>query len=201
MKRIIFVHVPKTAGSSFVYYLYKVYSKKYKFIRDTEKYWRKVGTDVREYESNDIIYGHFHYSKYMHLNGRMITLLRNPVERVISQYYYSNKPEDVDEDISLEDYASLEVCRNMIAKQLGNLDNFDFIGFQETFNNTLLRAEKFLGIKFLQRRDIKYRNNKKGKKFIDDKVKKYIEEMNREDIKMYKAALGGNDENNKRLDR
>jgi len=198
MKKLIFVHVPKTAGSSFAYYL----SRLYNHARDTEKYWRGEYTDRNIFESYDLIYGHFHYSKYKYLNRPLITLLRNPVERVISQYYYSNKPEGVPNDISLADYASLEICRNMISKQLGSLENFDFIGFKEKFNETLNKFEKFSGIKFIKRNNIRKRDNRKNKKTVSKKIKTHIKDMNNEDVKMYKMALtlGENDENNKRLD-
>lgn len=187
-KKIIFVHIPKTAGSSFAYFLRKAYGKKV-VIRDIEKFWRGTKTDSKEYESYDVIYGHFHSSKYMYLNGLMITFLRDPVERVISQFYYSNKPEGVSEDISLTDYAALPVCQNMMVKQLESLDFFDFIGFQEEFNKSLSRCEEFLGVQFLKRRDIRSRDNRMRKGGVTNKVKEYIRKMNKEDDKMYKMAL------------
>ncbi len=82
-----FLHIPKTGGTSLSSLMDKHYPKdqilQYKLIEDLRKNWPLDTSNIR------FIRGHFFYGIH-HLFGRQnmryFTMLRNPIDRVISSY-------------------------------------------------------------------------------------------------------------------
>ena len=180
--QMVFVHIPKTAGSSFATYLKQVESD---VVRDIEKFWYDEYTDPKDYDKHKIIYGHFTTRKYMYLNPTLITFLRNPVERVISQYFYNRKKECPDCDIL--EYAKIPKYRNIMTKQIVDLSYFDFIGLQDYFWGSLnLFAFKY-GVKFEEGK-IHKRNNRFYKEKIPRETQAKIKQLNWEDHLLYSEA-------------
>ena len=128
-KTIIFVHLPKTGGSTFKNVLIRQYdADEIFFIKGAE-----VPQSIRAFEdlpkANRIkfkfIMGHISvgFHNYLPQPCEYITLLRDPVERAISDYYYvlSNPLHHcysavVSKNMSLEDYV-----RSGISKETDNL--------------------------------------------------------------------------------
>jgi len=98
-KMIYYIHIPKCAGSTIRYALKN--DKRYKLCLDNNDPWKgcyninhAYGThNVGNQQKNSIkvILGHYRRKKYQNVdsvNNVFITFLRNPVERVISHYFY-----------------------------------------------------------------------------------------------------------------
>jgi hypothetical protein len=85
---VIFMHIPKTAGNTMLKILYKQYEWGTE-IHSTYPFEElpKMGLP----NSNKCIIGHNQFGIHRNLNRpfQYITFLRNPVERVISEYYFT----------------------------------------------------------------------------------------------------------------
>jgi len=97
-KKLIFLHIPKTAGSTFHMILNKRYSKSdiynifgARYSDDEVK--KFIALENSEKADIRLLKGHmpFGLHNYMPSKCSYITILRDPVERVISQYYYIKK--------------------------------------------------------------------------------------------------------------
>jgi hypothetical protein len=98
----IFLHIPKTAGIT----LNKIINRQFKkdeifHIHGDELILQEAGDtlkDVHQEIRNNLklIRGHFQYGLHKHLTQptSYFTILRDPIERVISQYYYIKRDRD-----------------------------------------------------------------------------------------------------------
>jgi hypothetical protein len=89
-QKILFIHNPKTGGTSLNYYIFcKFFNKRrYKITA-----WEKEKADFIKYKHRNslkIIHGHFPFGihNYIEAPYTYITILRNPIQRLISYYYY-----------------------------------------------------------------------------------------------------------------
>jgi len=90
-KPVVFLHLPKTAGSSLRDHIKA--NLNHGFMHYSKESWKALirSKDMRSY---DFFAGHFNYGFHKLLEKRrvcdmrQITMLRNPIERVISAYYY-----------------------------------------------------------------------------------------------------------------
>jgi hypothetical protein len=180
---LISVHMPKTAGTSFLNSLQKVFGERllqhYSTPPDSTymsdraallKYkfgviWkgRKI---VRRY---DAIHGHFVPETFSFLPGpkQFCVFLREPVDRTISHYLYWEKmgplqiprhsvlDHVVRNHLTLNDFAALPEIVNYYSTYLGrmSLEKFDFVGLQEEYNTSLCLFEKIFGVKLEEYRD------------------------------------------------
>jgi hypothetical protein len=189
---VIFVHVPKNAGTTFNWMLEDLHGRGSVFIaRDT--------TEVEELKpTTRVISGHFKATKWDKdfPNSLLFSWVRNPVERICSAYYFlrrwnleeqPNQDAEFAQRVSLLEYA--ECDRQQLTKQYAgkNPSKFDFIGIVEYWNSHI---DVFLRT-FYQGRDCeKYHVNKNaervGSKYdIPAVVRKAMEEMTREDREVY----------------
>ena len=170
----VFLHLPKTAGSSFIDCLERNLSC-LRFPR---------GVDPKEgYNKYDCIHGHFnmnHPEIDRCFPGRekiYFTFLREPISRTLSYYYYSeHRGKTLDEWLDASDY----FIANTMTKYLGNsvsiapslihletaIKNLSFINFgiTEYFNESLSNFQKafpriFKTIKY-EKKNITLKSNK-----------------------------------------
>lgn len=107
---IIFMHIPKTAGTTFRQIIEREYSQ----IAYAYGGYKKECKNLKEYTESKVkelqcIIGHIPFGVHGYYNRdfHYITLLRNPVERVISLYYYCLQHKNLpNRDIGLEKYLS-----------------------------------------------------------------------------------------------
>ncbi len=179
---LLFEHVPKTAGSTFQKILYSHYSPDRIFRIYPGAYEKNAKKYIEEFRNMspeerggfDLILGHGAFPVYECVVGNCIgiTVLRDPIERVISHYYYvrrtpKNKDFEKAKDMDLCEYAMSikqlengytrifsrltldEVNKNperalSLAKQ--NLkEYFSVIGLTERFDETILLVMRKLG--------------------------------------------------------
>jgi len=209
---LISIHIPKTAGTSFRNILKDAYGAENVVRLDILKGASKVLIDNIEFKSRKlssrikVVHGHFNYidlSEKFDLKDEtpIITWLRNPIERVVSNYYYLSKrlKEELDEEgkglnilakmqKSLIEYARLEMNQNRMSKFLNgiSLEEMKFVGIQEHFNEDLEYFGKLFGIENIKPLE----HNITGKKHnVNDEIIREIAELNSLDMDIYKMGL------------
>jgi hypothetical protein len=189
LKKFIFLHIMKTAGTMIREELIRNYGDDKVLIDNKYSLDKIKGTGlinltnnsdeiyIPKYENFQIICGHFSYKKYKHLNLPFITFLRNPVDRVISHFYNVN---NID---------FFEFCRKtentMTYMTGGDLSKYVFVGIFEEMQLTIDKLENLLGVD-LKRNVV---NKTRVKQKIDAKQINYIKKYNQKDIKLYNEAL------------
>ena len=117
-KTVIFIHIPKAAGTTFKEILWRQYGYRDSFkVQSGELTQPSIDKFRHLPESKKsrfcLIYGHmpFGLHRWLPRSAAYITILRNPVERVASEYYYILRtpihplnPELVGKNLSLQDY-------------------------------------------------------------------------------------------------
>ncbi|MEN6586611.1 MAG: sulfotransferase family 2 domain-containing protein [Sulfuricella sp.] len=89
---IVFIHIPKTGGMTMYAMIRDIYkpSELHKINPAIESIEKYLSLSMSRKEKLKVIYGHMDYwvQELLPPNSRYVTLLRNPVERVISHYHY-----------------------------------------------------------------------------------------------------------------
>lgn len=206
---LISIHIPKTAGTSFRNILKEVYGSKNVVRLDIPN---NVELNSKEFKDKSldpdikVIHGHFSYKRLTKAfeipkEIPVITWLRDPAIRVISNYYYLDMilRKELDEERkglnillkmekSLLEYASTKVNRNRIWKFMKGIDleELFFIGLTEHYNEDLEHLGQLLGWKKYK---IYKHNPTADKPEVDQETIERIKELNSEDYKIYNRAL------------
>ncbi len=210
--QVVSMHIPKTAGTSFRNMLKDHYGNDNAVRFDINIVTKRIDienikfTKTKLEKNIRVIHGHFYYNDLVSLidlqeGVKFITWLRDPVQRVVSNYFYLQKrlKEELDEESkglnilakmqkSLIEYARNEISRNRISKFLdgSNLSDFDFVGIMEYYNDDIKYIANYLG---MDNPEI-YMHNTTGKKEeIDGGILKEISELNSLDIELYNQAV------------
>ncbi|WP_444936605.1 sulfotransferase family 2 domain-containing protein [Microbulbifer sp. JMSA004] len=163
MKCLFFLHIPKTAGTSFrkganTYFgesrVCQDYGKFSPLTSPLIKKWGSGEVDGWSFyqdfnkEGYQFFTGHFHASKYIDIFdvGQMITFLRDPVDRIVSEYNHKVRHQGYKDS-----FESFYRSRENINRQLrligqSNWSQLGFIGFVESFEDSLLLLNKKFGI-------------------------------------------------------
>jgi len=210
---LVSIHIPKTAGTSFRNILKGVYGEERVIRVDIT-----LPSEKTPYSScpepppvlpkgTKVIHGHFRFrdvaEKYkLRRDIPVITWVRNPVERVISNYFYLQK---ILRDIireekrsvnilskmekSLIEYARADINRNRISKFLEglNLEDLLFVGIQEYFSEDLKYLAELLGWEGYE--EYFHNTSIEQKKPVPEDLRKEIEALNEEDMNIYRKAL------------
>jgi len=196
--RFIFVHIMKTAGTTLSEELNRIYKNEYfldttykadRAIEGLFKFQRSDSTypKNKRYLKSSVLHGHFTVNKYKHLGWPMITFLRDPIERVISNYS-SNVVNAVirgGESVPFDEFCK-RTSNTMTYMTDGDLNNFLFVGIVEHYAESLKRLGDLLGHKLNPNSRLNKTNKKvkMGKKQI-----KIIRSYNKNDIELYKKGL------------
>lgn len=211
--QLISIHIPKTAGTSFRNTLRAVYGAKAVIRLDIGLIWQETMIDEAVYTEAEIprgvavVHGHFSYAA---LRDRfpvdtgipVITWLRDPVERVISNYFYLAKrlAEELNEEArglnilsrmqrSLTEYARCEAARNRMSKFLSgiSLEELRFAGLVEHYDEDLSRLAGIMGWTDVPA----FNHNQTGRdtSLVSDEEIAEIRALNAEDVALYERAV------------
>lgn len=208
---LVSLHIPKTCGTSFRNTLKTVYGNKSVKRLDINSKCLKI--DQKVYEKSSllsnirIIHGHFKFNSVFEKielseTTPVITWLRDPVERVISNYFYLKKiiqkkirTSDDDGNLgdrmlkSLTEYARAEENRNRISKFLSGakLEDFFFIGIVENYENDLATLSELLN---WEKYSI-FKDNQTSKEtpVVSEEDRKLIKSINENDVELYNTAI------------
>ena len=119
-KRIVHVHIPKTAGTALRTAFAESQQDK---LRIFPHYDERMLSGV-DPEAYDLFSGHFGYKNAAELKGEMVTVLRDPVDRFVSIYYFWRElhAKNIENSIntriaakfSLEDYVNIRDVPSMV---------------------------------------------------------------------------------------
>ncbi|MCF8238480.1 MAG: sulfotransferase family protein [Saprospiraceae bacterium] len=209
MLDIIFIHIHKTGGKSLSAILQEVYGRKTTFRLNQNVFRGSTPDeiDLRELfpDSTKILSGHLPYPFLREIveqdNPRLITWLRDPVERVLSNYYWrlnldrSHKLEQTvkpGKDITLEEFIHIPKNQNRMSTFLEGLSLKDlyFLGMMETYDRDLESLAQKLGWKKVPRihTNINPTFIKEPRQVSPDLRSEMIR-LNALDIELYQEAL------------
>lgn len=217
---VISVHIPKTAGTTFRSYLRAIYGRHLccdygqsnpmthgliarSLYADTGP---KPPENLRQAchkKGIKCIHGHFHAEKYRAIfpDARYIVWLRDPVDRVISQFFYQRKALDprnrinrlvYEGKVNLLQFADMEENRNIQSKMIAGIpvEAFYFLGICEDFQQSLRRFENRLQID-LGNTKVRWLNLNPRKPNVEDpEIREHIAAQNAADIQLHTSALG-----------
>ena len=216
-KKVIFLHMPKCAGSSMKTILRSVYGNSYaedycsycKFPR-AERF-KMISLDSYEPDDNDnsgMIFGHFYPFKYFHFshakpktNRVFVTFLRDPLERLASHYAYWKMPRRVvnhyllrqmiQEEWSFLDFAFAEEMKNFYSQYLFQVpvDAFDFIGIHENLESEWRELCHFLEIGHRVLPKIRKSDSANILSRLSETVRSEIRDFHSEDYFIYDYAV------------
>jgi hypothetical protein len=215
---IISLHLPKTAGTSFAAALRTHFHTNLLIDNadlpiNTPLYERNrvaIEASLRIAENNlpdvECIHGHFLPIKYLLMGYKrevkFVTWMRNPVERVISHYYFWKKTyipgqvpnlhrKVIEEGWSIERFCLGPEVRNLYWQFLWGfpIEYFDFIGITEFYENDFAYfTQHYLGDRIEPKR-LNVGGNGRGAYQIDRSFRNDIEKFHDRDIELYQRAL------------
>jgi len=153
--RLIFLHIPKTAGVNVRELLARQYPGPQTFIRGAPEHQTLFHMSRGERETYRVVGGHFRFGLHILFDSpsRYLTLLRDPIERVISHYSYirwqAGHPwhrRVVESGVSLEQWVRLGIGGGEDNLQIRYLTDYSgkVVAFRETTRQMLEEAKRVL---------------------------------------------------------
>jgi hypothetical protein len=203
---LLSMHIPKTAGLAFREILYRQYGPT-RVLAINQGALRRKGQALPPHyrKRHRAIHGHLPYTYLEPLHGpetKVITWLRDPVDRVVSNYYYNithelpkrQRENPKHEGMSLEEFVERPKRQNVMSRFLKGiaLEELDFFGFQEDFAAGLEQLARQMGwVLTDQDRTRRVNDNRKVKAKYptpSPEVLRRIRQLNQADIELYERA-------------
>lgn len=216
---LIFVHIPKTAGTSFKGLLNKVYSPSETITIDSSEWYRDANftnlsnrsclpgaQQIKPPSHIKYIVGHFNADRFIDIypEATYITWVRDPIQRLISNYNYylkggtyygqMNDQKRTYDLIDLETYCTHKLNINTMSQQINiPLSKFKFIGIVEKYEEEIIRFKELTGIDITN--DSNYANINPDKKnvkesySINEQQKQKLITLHDRDYKLYNDCL------------
>ena len=216
---LISIHIPKAAGVSFEHALRRAYGQN-RFVRvniSFEKANRKKipRGPLRLHRNVKVVHGHFRHRDVLKLyrldrNIPVITWVRDPVSRVLSNYFYLGKvlrdmlkeaeyksdyynwnPEGILNRLqrSVLEFARLDANRNRMSRFLKglSLEDFFFVGVVEHYSQDLAQLAQLLNWETVF--EAHYNRSRKQWRPVSAEILDEIRSLNAEDQSIYDEAL------------
>ncbi len=207
-KVAIFVDIPVTGGNV----LHAIINKNYNILNWNLGIPWSPGLPEKEKSKMEVIRGHHSFGAHKYLPQKKytyMTILRDPIERVISTFYHVRKTKECTEhdlfnQLTLYEYVTRKdldyftsnlqtrylsenyECNLEVAKN--NLKNyFSIVGIMERFKDTLYIIEKELCWQ-THYEDIDITQNRPDMKKVPKEIIQIIKEKNQKDIELYQFA-------------
>lgn len=203
---LLSMHIPKTAGLAFREILYRQYGPTRVLAINQGALRRQEQTLSHHFRKrHQVIHGHLPYTHLKPLHGpdtKIITWLRDPVQRVVSNYYYNlthefpkRQRENPDRQMmSLQEFIERPKRQNVMSRFLEGieLEDLDFFGFQEDFAGGLDRLAEQMGWTLTaQDRTRRVNDNRRVKAkhpTPSPETLRRVRELNQADIELYGRA-------------
>lgn len=209
--------MPKTAGSSFAatladYYGSKLLKDYSDFPINTPMYERNkaaieasLSNAEKDFQNVECIHGHFLPVKYLLLSNKQkttfVTWMRNPVERVLSHYYFWKRScnletapplhkKVIEEDWSVERFCLAPELKNLYSQFLFGfpLENFSFVGIAEFYDDDFEYFSRYYLNTIVKPQRINV-GTEVGRYPIEKSFRNEIEKFHLNDMKLYQMAL------------
>lgn len=212
---IISIHIRKAAGTSFRKALQEYYknnllldygdeigsshiSSQEKRIKSQAYAFKNEDEIISKYK---IIHGHFFGHKYSTYETSLeyATFLRDPVQRVLSNFYYLQRNPDRknpdgamihQQGFTLEDYIEHKDARNLQSQFLGNkkLSEFKFIGLSEQYKRSVCLFNHIFNTSLKYNHVENTNPNRSTMYKVETKLVDHIKKHNELDIELYKEG-------------
>jgi hypothetical protein len=206
---LIFVHVPKTAGTAMRKMLFDIYGQESILLDYRQKSNRKprsveeVLETINTASNFKVIYGHFHVKKYYGFfpDAKRIVWLREPIKRLISHYHFWARTQKKkkfrgikQEKKQLLNFAQKPANKNLLHTYVEDLNNFWFVGIQDFFEEDLAELKSKLGWPEVGISKANQNRTKNYKLLVqsvmdDPQLKQELIKLNQKDIELYQQAL------------
>lgn len=157
---VVSVHIPKCGGISFQHVLRGIYGKRRLWLNYGAFFDRSQARYELIPQGTLCVHGHFLSDAFDELVPRpeLVTWVRHPVERVVSNYYHFLRHPDPENPcwrelasrhLGLEEFAGLEGMRNEATRYLAGkpLSAFRFVGIMEHYPECLRSFGQVFGVK------------------------------------------------------
>lgn len=220
----ISIHIPKTAGTTIGYILDYGTRRKvfydYEEIHNPEMLEKEISylQENKDFIENrfELIHGHFKYRKYANIfpNAKYLVCLREPVSRMISQYYHIIQEANPNHwlyerimtgQLSITQFASMKHLVNVQEDYCRgkDLEDYDFIFISENLPQSIYKFQKKFGFQrndpymvFSGKESIPNTNPKTARKtkipkklIVTDEQRKQLKDILREEREFYNRAV------------
>ncbi|MGP7735185.1 hypothetical protein [Oceanimonas smirnovii] len=216
--KLISLHLPKTAGSSFRTTLEEVFGErllcdygdrsisKPPVQRHREVLSSALAVAEQGVEAHDCIHGHFLPVKYLPLADSepctFITWMRHPVERLISHYHYWQQTYDpmlsaphhkrvIEEKWSLEQFCLSQQFRNIYTQYLWGFpqSNFSFVGITEHYSEDMDYFSQNVLKHPVNKHTVNVTGGGQAREQLPPSIQEAVERFHAADMQLYEQAL------------